>query len=140
MGKGDKKTKRGKIILGSFGVRRPRRPKALIPAIVIKEKVEKKKVEKSKPTIAKEEVLELAPKPILTEVAGKAEEISTESQKKVEKVKQTSEKPHAEAPKKVTAPTKAPKESVASEKKTTKPRSPRKDTAKEAKPTEKPIG
>jgi 30S ribosomal protein S31 len=30
MGKGDKKTKRGKIILGSFGVRRPRK-KSYVP-------------------------------------------------------------------------------------------------------------
>ncbi len=27
MGKGDKKTKRGKIIMGSYGVRRPRKKK-----------------------------------------------------------------------------------------------------------------
>jgi 30S ribosomal protein S31 len=28
MGKGDKKTKRGKIIIGSYGVRRPRKDNA----------------------------------------------------------------------------------------------------------------
>jgi 30S ribosomal protein S31 len=33
MGKGDKKTKRGKIILGSYGVRRPRKQNAR-PVIV----------------------------------------------------------------------------------------------------------
>ena len=30
MGKGDKKSRRGKIILGSFGVRRPRKKKTII--------------------------------------------------------------------------------------------------------------
>jgi len=34
MGKGDKKSKRGKIIIGSFGVRRPsRKKKAGVPAV-----------------------------------------------------------------------------------------------------------
>jgi len=34
MGKGDKKSKRGKIIMGSFGVRRPRKVKtSAIPAV-----------------------------------------------------------------------------------------------------------
>ncbi|MCK7529090.1 MAG: 30S ribosomal protein THX [Ignavibacteriales bacterium] len=38
MGKGDKKTKRGKIIIGSFGVRRPsRKKKPGIPAVIIAE-------------------------------------------------------------------------------------------------------
>ncbi len=36
MGKGDKKTKRGKITMGSFGVRRPR--KKTKPFVVVKKK------------------------------------------------------------------------------------------------------
>ena len=36
MGKGDKKTKRGKIIMGTFGVRRPR--KKTKPLVVVKKK------------------------------------------------------------------------------------------------------
>lgn len=34
MGKGDKKTKRGKITMGSYGVRRPRPIKKVTPATV----------------------------------------------------------------------------------------------------------
>ena len=40
MGKGDKKTKRGKIIIGSFGVRRPSRK--IKPVFAVKVKAEKK--------------------------------------------------------------------------------------------------
>lgn len=36
MGKGDKKTKRGKITMGTFGVRRPR--KKTKPFVVVKKK------------------------------------------------------------------------------------------------------
>lgn len=48
MGKGDKKTKRGKIFMGTFGVRRPR--KKTKPVIVIKKKAAAKaKVTADKP-------------------------------------------------------------------------------------------
>jgi 30S ribosomal protein S31 len=48
MGKGDKKSKRGKIVIGSSGKRRPRRKKASIVAPeVMKEEVDKKKAEAS---------------------------------------------------------------------------------------------
>ncbi len=33
MGKGDRKTKRGKILKGTFGVRRPKKQKNLVSAI-----------------------------------------------------------------------------------------------------------
>ena len=36
MGKGDKKTKRGKIVIGSSGVRRARKKKISVPAIALK--------------------------------------------------------------------------------------------------------
>lgn len=39
MGKGDKKTKRGKIISGSFGVRRPRNKANSAPVIIKAEKI-----------------------------------------------------------------------------------------------------
>ena len=49
MGKGDKKTKRGKIILGTFGVRR-RRKKSDKPEIKPVKKVkEKESIEKKPP-------------------------------------------------------------------------------------------
>lgn len=38
MGKGDKKTKRGKIVLGSYGVRRSRKKKSAVAAIPSKSK------------------------------------------------------------------------------------------------------
>ena len=42
MGKGDKKTKRGKIIIGSFGVRRPSKVKK---QVIVKAEKKTKKVE-----------------------------------------------------------------------------------------------
>lgn len=52
MGKGDKKTKRGKITLGTYGVSRPRKKKnANIPVAT----VEKEKPAKKKATASKEE-------------------------------------------------------------------------------------
>jgi 30S ribosomal protein S31 len=70
MGKGDKKTKRGKIIMGSYGVRRPKRRKqtmvAEIKPVVAKTKVvkaeeaevvkEKKKPSAKKAVVEKKEV------------------------------------------------------------------------------------
>ncbi len=55
MGKGDKKTRRGKIILGSYGVRRPRKKnnKAEIKhvkEIVVKETKDKKHGKEKKET------------------------------------------------------------------------------------------
>ncbi|HMM11593.1 MAG TPA: 30S ribosomal protein THX [Bacteroidales bacterium] len=38
MGKGDKKSKRGKIILGSYGVSRPRRSKPVVTEVSKAEK------------------------------------------------------------------------------------------------------
>jgi len=37
MGKGDKKTKRGKIFMGSYGVRRPNQPKKYIAPTFVEE-------------------------------------------------------------------------------------------------------
>ncbi|MCK5337318.1 MAG: 30S ribosomal protein THX, partial [Bacteroidales bacterium] len=50
MGKGDKKTKRGKIIKGSYGVRRPKKKKNVIP-----EAPAKAKKKKAAPKAVKEE-------------------------------------------------------------------------------------
>ena len=54
MGKGDKKTKRGKIIMGSYGIPRPGKTIKKVPAVktekvdaVVQEKVEKKKTKKA---------------------------------------------------------------------------------------------
>jgi len=66
MGKGDKKTKRGKILMGSHGVRRPRRKVArAVQVIAIKEEEPAKTVKEkapAKPKAVKEEVqVELQP-------------------------------------------------------------------------------
>jgi 30S ribosomal protein S31 len=135
MGKGDKKTKRGKIILGSFGVRRPRRPKALAPAIKAKEKVEKVKVEKAKPIKQKEEVVELIAEPLIAEVVTKAEKKPAVAEKKAVQPKKSAAEPHSEKAK-PTDTAKASKKHVADEKKTTKPKSPGKDKAKTVKSAE----
>jgi len=43
MGKGDKKTKRGKIFMGSAGKLRPRKKKTIIPVKTKKKAAKKKK-------------------------------------------------------------------------------------------------
>ncbi len=49
MGKGDKKSRRGKLFSGSFGVRRPRKKKKVIAPVikVAPVEVEEKKVKKT---------------------------------------------------------------------------------------------
>lgn len=48
MGKGDKKTKKGKIIMGSFGVSRPHKKKAGPPSAAAPAKEKKTKDKKAK--------------------------------------------------------------------------------------------
>ncbi len=43
MGKGDKKTKRGKIANKSYGARRPKKPKKVVAPVTKKKSVKKKK-------------------------------------------------------------------------------------------------
>jgi len=43
MGKGDKRTRRGKIFAGSFGKTRPRKKKAAVVVAAVEEKPAKKK-------------------------------------------------------------------------------------------------
>jgi 30S ribosomal protein S31 len=88
MGKGDKKTKRGKIIMGSYGVRRPQRKKQDVAAVskplITKVKVAKPEEvevakEKKKPVIKKaaaekkEEAVATAPKKKTTRKPAKKE-------------------------------------------------------------------
>lgn len=61
MGKGDKKTKRGKIIIGSYGKKRPKKKNTF--------KVEAKPTQKTKPAIKAEKA---APKPKEVETKPKA--------------------------------------------------------------------
>ena len=57
MGKGDKKSKRGKIFRGTFGKRRARKTKLYTPPPVVKDekKKEEKKIEAVKPEEVKTE-------------------------------------------------------------------------------------
>ncbi len=87
MGKGDKKSKRGKIILGSFGVRRPHRPKALAPAVTISKKVEKTKSEKPKAVKHPEAIAELIAEPVKIDAKVTDQEVDT--QKKIARTKAT---------------------------------------------------
>jgi 30S ribosomal protein S31 len=70
MGKGDKKTKRGKILMGSHGVRRPRRKLArILPLMTMKEEIQAEAVKEvavkekatAKPKAVKEDVHVEAP-------------------------------------------------------------------------------
>lgn len=97
MGKGDKKTKRGKIISGTYGVRRLRKRKGLVTSTPERKEVVKKEAEKPKETAKKKspkskEVEEQTPPKI---ESAKAEALPAE-EKKVEAV----EKKVAEKPKK----------------------------------------
>lgn len=94
MGKGDKKTRRGKIIRGSFGVRRRRKdnPAADIPKEILKPAAVKAEVE-PKPKPAK-------PAPKKTTAAKPATE------KKAPVTKAAAEKKPAAKPKKKAAPKK----------------------------------
>ncbi len=69
MGKGDKKTKRGKIILGSSGIKRPKNKKKILPSIVAQKPI-KKEVAEPKP--AKKEKVETAEvKPVAKKTTAK---------------------------------------------------------------------
>jgi ribosomal small subunit protein bTHX len=63
MGKGDKKTKRGKIIMGSYGVRRSQRVKKSATTSAISEKPEVKvaKAEKEEKVAKKKPIAKKSP-------------------------------------------------------------------------------
>ena len=101
MGKGDKKTKRGKIFTGSYGKHRPRKAKRYVPAITIKdetvkdnekveeaESIEKKPIELKTEKKPKEEKAEKKPKEV--KAVKKSKEEKTEKKPKEAK---TAKKP-----------------------------------------------
>jgi 30S ribosomal protein S31 len=81
MGKGDKKSRRGKIWIGSYGVRRPARNKK--PAFVVVPKAEKPVKTPKKAEVKTEEVL------IAAEVQETAVVETVQEEKKAKKVKKT---------------------------------------------------
>jgi 30S ribosomal protein S31 len=90
MGKGDKKTKRGKIVIGSYGIRRPRK-KTYVPVTVEKVSVEVKAV-KEKPAVKEVKV------PV--EAAAK-KETKPVKEKKETKAENTEKTPRPKKEKKV---------------------------------------
>jgi ribosomal small subunit protein bTHX len=91
MGKGDKKTKRGKIIMGSFGVRRPKKRKSGYTAedksaeVKTKTEVQPKaeKVKEKKKTATKKAVTEVKEETVVEtpkkKTSRKSEEKETEA-------------------------------------------------------------
>ncbi len=84
MGKGDKKTKRGKIVIGSSGVRRARKKRSTVPVVA---KVEPKHVTET-------DELELAEK-AASKKAAKKTEVSDGSDEKA-KASKARKKPAAD--------------------------------------------
>jgi len=110
MGKGDKKTKRGKIVIGSYGVRRIRKKKRVIAPLVkikIEPKIKETKVKEEKKIILIEPVVEIQVSEAVEEKVTKkapakksakkavvetaAPEIKPESKPKVAKTRKKSE-------------------------------------------------
>jgi 30S ribosomal protein S31 len=81
MGKGDKKTRRGKILMGSHGVRRPRRKhERIVPLVALKEEIPAEPVKvkaPAKPKPVKEEIQVETPV-----IAASAEETVKPARKK----------------------------------------------------------
>jgi ribosomal small subunit protein bTHX len=104
MGKGDKKTKRGKIIIGSTGVRRPRKKKRYKPVIVQKAEPKAKEIPEVKPV---ELVPEIAPvtEQVEEKAPKKAAVKKAAPKKQAEKAEEDAPKPKAaKTKKKVTKP------------------------------------
>jgi len=85
MGKGDKKSKRGKIIMGSYGVRRPRN-KAKADVIVVEKPkkvktVEKKEAKAPKASAAKTTAKKTAAKETTAKKTTKAKEPKESTEK-----------------------------------------------------------
>jgi 30S ribosomal protein S31 len=70
MGKGDKKTKRGKISMGSYGVRRPKKDKKYVAPEPVKE-IKKKEVKKEEVVVEKVIAAEEKPKKVKKVVTPK---------------------------------------------------------------------
>ena len=81
MGKGDKKTKRGKIVIGSSGVRRARKKKGRKPAILLKAE--------HKPMDFPEQV----PVVLVPDVTPSVEQVEVKAPKKTVAKKTTPKKP-----------------------------------------------
>jgi 30S ribosomal protein S31 len=98
MGKGDKKSRRGKIILGTFGVRR-RRKKADKPDIKPLSGVIEKELKDKKPVRAKTEVKEVKPVAEVKETKVIKEKTAVKVPKVAKEKKEVTKEKVAEEPK-----------------------------------------
>jgi 30S ribosomal protein S31 len=100
MGKGDKKSKRGKIIIGSFGVRRPKnKRKAVMP--VTEHKVAEKPKKSPKTEVV--ETPELAAEAVVQSTVEVKKPAKKTTAKKTTEGEAETPKPKAAKPKKKTA-------------------------------------
>jgi|WetSurMetagenome_2_1015567.scaffolds.fasta_scaffold290764_2 30S ribosomal protein S31 len=106
MGKGDKKTKRGKIVISSYGVRRARKKKGLRHGIL------HKPVEEAKPL----DTLEQNPVVLIPEITPVVEQVEEKAPRKTAVKKAAPKKPAAKVEEAETKP-----KATKSKKKATKP-------------------
>ncbi|MBN2633481.1 MAG: 30S ribosomal protein THX [Bacteroidales bacterium] len=125
MGKGDRKSKRGKIILGTYGVRR-RRKKAGKPPVKLMEKAKETVIKEKKPLKHRKPAAEVqeVPAPVINEVVS---EVSEQKPEKAPAVKKEKKAAAAEKPAK-----EVKEKKPVAEKKTTSPK-----TTKTTKTTKK---
>jgi 30S ribosomal protein S31 len=113
MGKGDKKTKRGKIVIGSSGVRRARKKKIRKPGIPVKAEPKTKVSIEQNPVVVVPEIT-----PVVEQVEEKAPKKTavkkTAAKKPAEKVEEGEPKPKPKAKSKKAA---KPADDVLTEKK-----------------------
>lgn len=151
MGKGDKKTRRGKIFMGSYGIRRPRKPsgspfipKSAKPVAMVTEQVVAKPVAQPKPRAEKPQVVEIAtPTPVIEIQTLPKNQPAVETQTQAVEIKSVPTKkpvekkaPAKKEEKPVAKEKKAPAKAVA-KKTTPKTAAAKKPAAKKAAPKKK---
>jgi len=94
MGKGDKKSRRGKIVRGSHGVRRPRKKKRTSPVVEPMTEKVRKTVKKAAPAPLVEEE---EPKPAKKKTVPKAKKKEPAAEKGAAKKEMSEEKPDVPA-------------------------------------------
>jgi ribosomal small subunit protein bTHX len=92
MGKGDKKTKRGKIVIGSYGVRRAHKKKGRTPGILQKTEPKIKDTPEQIPVLPVPEIIPVV-EPVVEKVVRKTAIKKAAPKKPVEKVEKVEPKP-----------------------------------------------
>jgi len=96
MGKGDKKTKRGKIVIGSSGVKRARKKRQVIVKAPVKSE--------PKPTVELEEIAVSAIKTASKKAAKKAAEVAEGTEEKPKAIKTKKKAADGDADHSITEP------------------------------------